>query len=414
MAALTKVISLTYVAFALRTLVPLIVLPFLSYRLAPAEFGAVLAGQSLALTGVILLEWGFNLSGVRDLSAARDADAAAAVVARVLSARLALVPVVLAAVCLLAWATPVLGDRPGRVAATGVLALVIGFTPLWYFQGKSRPAFAAGLELLGAVLSLAAILRLVRAPDDVAPALLAMAAGPAVAYGWGTWRMRRESGRLRVSPREAALALRAGFPIFLVYASGSVQTVASTWLIAVLASAEAAAFYGVAHRLVNVLVAGSFEPIAQAAMPRSVRLAGEDPPRAATFALRLLAVHLAVALAGVAGVYLFGAFAIRLLFAPELAASVEATRLLSWVLLPVALGRAFSFYVLLPLRRDTRMTVAVAAGSLAMLALAVALAPAHGAPGMAAARVAGESVAAGLALLAGLRGLAALRAAAPG
>jgi PST family polysaccharide transporter len=404
-------IGATYVAFALRTLVPLVVLPFLSHRLGTAGFGAVLAGQSLAQFGTILLEWGFNLSGLRDVSAADTDEERAAVVSRVVGARLLLVPPVVAIVCSLAWATPVLGDEPSRILAACALSLAIGLTPLWYFQGRGRAAFAAALELAGALVSLGAILLLVRDPDDVATALLCISAGPACAYAYGTRRLLAEVPWFRLSPREAARALRAGFPIFVAHASGTVQAVASTWLIALLSTAQAAAYYGVAYRLLNVAVAGAFEPLAQVATPRAVRLAAEAPDRVRAFAARLGAVHLAVALAGVAGVHAFGGFVIGLAFAPELAPAIRATELLSWILLPVALARASGFYVLLPLRRDGAITLAVGSGGVAVLLLAVLLAPAHGAEGMVWARLAGETVAAVLATAAAARGLGALSSA---
>jgi O-antigen/teichoic acid export membrane protein len=314
-----------------------------------------------------------------------------------MSARLLLAPIVFAIVAALAWSTPVLGDTLGRILATAAFAVALGVTPLWYFQGKARPAFAAVLELVSALISLGAILVFVRTPEDIAVTLIALTLGPVLSFGYGIVLMYREVGTAPFRLRRAVAALRQGLPIFLVYASTSLQTVASTWLIAFLATVDQAAFFGVAHRLTNIVIAAAFEPIAQVSVPKSVSLVGA-PQKLWPFVLRLLGVHLVLAMGGVIGLYLFTDFVVHLVFSPEMAPSTPATFVLSLALLPLALSRTFNFYWLVPSRRDRNVAIAVASGSAVVVGLAILTVPDLGAMGMAWSRVAGELAAAVLVL----------------
>src|SRR3954453_6436382 len=87
-------IAVTYAAFIIRMLVPLVSLPILSTRLSTESLGEVLSSQSLALMGCIVMEWGYNLTGVRAISAAQGREAFPFAVVRILSARILLAPVV--------------------------------------------------------------------------------------------------------------------------------------------------------------------------------------------------------------------------------------------------------------------------------------------------------------------------------
>src|SRR4051794_39970249 len=98
-------IAVTYAAFIIRMLVPLVSLPILSNRLSTHSLGEVLSNQSLALMGCIVMEWGYNLTGVRDVSAAEGPEALRFAVVRILSARVLLAPVVFGVVSIVALAT---------------------------------------------------------------------------------------------------------------------------------------------------------------------------------------------------------------------------------------------------------------------------------------------------------------------
>src|ERR1700733_13082025 len=67
---LSNVLAL-YAVQGLNYLVPLLLLPYLLRVLSPEGYGSLMLAQSLLGYGMILAEFGFNLTSARDISVAR-------------------------------------------------------------------------------------------------------------------------------------------------------------------------------------------------------------------------------------------------------------------------------------------------------------------------------------------------------
>jgi O-antigen/teichoic acid export membrane protein len=116
---------------AIGLLVPLLTVPYLARTLHPAGWAPVLLAQALAAWVVMLLDYGFELSGARAVATARAAGRElAAVVWRIQGAKLLLLP--LGALLLLgaAWALPALRADGALVAWALLFALARGGTGL--------------------------------------------------------------------------------------------------------------------------------------------------------------------------------------------------------------------------------------------------------------------------------------------
>src|SRR6185436_9200848 len=96
---------------------------------------------------ILVLEYGFDLSGTRAVARVRhDATALPAVVRGVQSAKLLLVPLAMC-VLLIAFATvPALHAHREFLPWTLAFALFRGLNPFWYFQGIERIHGAALVE----------------------------------------------------------------------------------------------------------------------------------------------------------------------------------------------------------------------------------------------------------------------------
>lgn len=57
-----------YLAQGTNYLFPLLLLPYLSRTLKPEEFGVFAAGQAFGVALLFLLEYGFSLSGTREVA----------------------------------------------------------------------------------------------------------------------------------------------------------------------------------------------------------------------------------------------------------------------------------------------------------------------------------------------------------
>lgn len=382
----------TYGFFLLRTLIPLALLPALSHALGAEGFGIALSMQSLGLIGSLVVQYGFHVSASREIGLATEQEQIKRISSKVFGAQAVTCLVAAVLVAIGGAFTGIFEGSIWPIASAVLFTLGTGLSPAWYFRGTGRAATGIGLEVIGQVVSLLVIVIFVRGAEQLELSLLAVALGPVLSTIIGLVWMGRELGGLEMPSRSAVReALQVGFPLFLVRASSSGFTFGSVWIVGLLATAQDAAYFGVAAKLIGAITVMS-QPITFTLLPNIARAAKQSRMSAFRVALKWGGALLFVAVCGVAGVYILGDFVIGLLFADDMAPSANLTKLLSWVCILVAIKETMGDLVLIPLHRDRIVAGAVIFGGASGLALALLLVPSWGSTGMVLARMVAESL----------------------
>ena len=380
-------VALLFSAHAAGLLVPLLTVPWLARVLGPEGWAPVLVAQALAGWAILVLEFGFDLAGTRDVAQAATGESLARTAAAVQRARFLLTPLVAIGVIL---AARLLGQEPRLIAGTVGFVLARGLSPYWFFQGTHRLRFATFVETSGKLLPAVAVFALVRAPGDGWRVLALQAVGAGVATLLLTWRMHRQHALPAVTTRDALDALRAAAPMFGARAASGLYLQANLLILSAAAPVAAVAAFGGAEKIVRAAI-NLLTPLNQAIFPRISLLARESPSRAMTEIRRALAVIVGLALFGALVTALFGGTVVGLLLGPRYASSVPVLRLLVLVIPLVAAGTVLGIYWALPWRRERLFLAAVVLGGAVNLLLAAWLVPRYDALGMAAAVVTAET-----------------------
>ena len=384
---LAHAVALLFSAHALGLVVPLLTVPWLARVLGPAGWAPVLVAQALAAWAILVLEFGFDLAGTRDVAQSESADAMARTAAAVQRARLLLTPVVSIGVV---GAAMLLGHEHRLVAGTVVFVVARGLSPYWFFQGKQRIRTAAFVDTLGKLLPALAMFVLVREAGDAWRVLALQAAGAALATAALSVRMHRQHTLPSVSTGEALEALRAAAPMFAARAASGLYLQANTLILSLAAPAVAVATYGGAERIARAAI-NLLTPLTQALFPRISQLAKSDPAQALTEIKRTLLVLTGLAVGGAVLIALLGKTVIALLLGASYTSSVAVLRVLVATFPLVAAGTVLGIYWALPWRRERLFLGAILLGGAVNLTLAVLLVPRWSAMGMAIAVVAAES-----------------------
>ena len=201
-------------------LLPLLMLPYLARVLGPSGFGVLAVGQSLAQYFSLVVEYGYSLSATREVAQHRDDPSRLArILSGVLGARLFLgLIVTLLALSLGTW-VPVLREHPALLWSGVLWAIALGFSPIWYFQGRERLREIALVEVLAKATAVVGIFALVRAPVDAYKVMLLQGLAPLVASGVAWVWAWREVGFLRPRFVYACEALRLGWSLFFSFAA---------------------------------------------------------------------------------------------------------------------------------------------------------------------------------------------------
>lgn len=383
---LRRALALLFGAHALGLLAPLLTVPWLARQLGPTGWAPVLVAQALAGWAILVLEFGFDLAGTRDVAQAESTDAVAHTAATVQRARLLITPLVALGTMGLAAALSLSG---ALIAGTVGYVVARGLSPYWFYQGKQRIRAATVVETLGKVLPAAAVFVVVHDALDGWKVVALQAVFAAAATILLTWRMHAQHALPRVTNSDGIAALRRASPVFLARVAGGLYVQANTLILGAMAPAAAVAAYGGAEKIVRAAI-NLLIPVNQAVYPRLSLLAKTAPERAMRETRWLLMGLVSLGVVGAVGTALLAEPIVRLLLGASFGASVPVMRVLVFTVPLVATGGVLGLYWALPWRREQLFLRAVLLGGVVNLVLAALLVPRFESLGMAVAAVAAE------------------------
>jgi polysaccharide transporter, PST family len=248
-----------YIVHVATYFLPLAVIPYAARVLGPEAWGLLAFFQSLALYGSMLIEYGFGLSGTRELARHRgDAPARARILAGVTAAKL-----LLAAACALLLSGFCLAHaHPGLAAAAVFFALGQGASCVWYLQGVGQTGRIAKAELLFRSFAVILIFALLRRPEQ---AWLLLAVNGAAAWASALYALRviaRDTAILRPTLAAAIETLRLGLSLFFFRSAVSLYTLANAFLLGLFVSPLLVGYYAGAERIAKGFL-GLMQPLGQ-------------------------------------------------------------------------------------------------------------------------------------------------------
>lgn len=336
-------------AYAARLVMPLLLLPVLSHRLDAADYGVYMYAMAVAQWLSLFIEFGFNLSATRQVSAAVTPEAISHIATDTQNARFTLaVGAALPALGLLLW-SPQFASAPQWVAVAWAYGALTALVPQYYFQGTHRLRDIAGAELVGAVATLGLVTTLVTPTNQAVMLPLLVLAPRLTTTCYLTLRMRRLLGQACLSGYSFASARRSlssGLGLFKFQIYVSLYTSFNLILAGHFFSAAQIGAYASADRIMRAGL-GFFSQISAAVFPKFVamRSAGDSNLQRA----RLIAIGgmLCLGLLGAATVWLAAPMLSRLLFgnAHELAADI--LRIQAIVVPAIAISSVISIHFLL-------------------------------------------------------------------
>lgn len=381
---------LIYFAYCFRFISPLLLYPLLTRRLGIDGFSIYATAYSIALLTSIIVEYGFNLSGTRDIATATCDKGRGLIVSQVSKAKALLcLPAVVIGFALGA-TNPVVAENPDVTLAAVIIGCALGLSAFWYFQGMRRIILAVSLEVSGQVAGLTATFLLVQQPSDTVLALVIQAIAITFTSVFGIVIMlRRYPHRPRSTFKEAAGALASGFPIFISRSAVMVYSMAGVFILGLTSTAVQAAWYGAAERIIAP-AAALLRPMSTILLPRLSAQASIDPFKAAKTAVQIAAATGSLYLIGAVGVCVLSALLFRVIFGPSFADGAPVLTVLAFVMPVAALNTIIVNQLMVALRLDQKIAHVVLTGALVSLVSAFFLSRSFGGVGMAASRLLSE------------------------
>lgn len=386
-----NIASLTFLQ-AINCVVPLITLPYLVRVLKPAHFGLLSFVQGIVLYFDFFVDFGFNFSATRSLAACLHTPAS---ISRIfwstLFAKIGLLFVSCLALAILVIFTPKLRELLTLFSVAALSLLGTTLFPLWLFQGLERLKPAAAALGVARLLTIPAIILLVKQPQDYIRAgaiQFSVELGASLLAALFIFR-RIDISWYRPSLANICEAYKQGWPLFLSGSALFISTLSTPVILGAFAGMAEVGYFSAADKLIRAAIS-TLNPLSQAFYPR-VLAAKRDSTAAALRVIRksLVAV-MAFSIIGAAATLLFAVPLCRLILGKSFEPSIAVLQCLAP--LPILFGflTIFGTQTMLVFNMDATLTRIMFASAIVNLPLTALLSLHFGAIGAA---VASDTVA---------------------
>ncbi|GIW24934.1 oligosaccharide flippase family protein [Meiothermus sp.] len=249
-------------------ILPLVTLPYLARVLGPHVFGLLAFYQAFALWFSVIFEYGFNLSGTREVARFRgNKERLGRLASSILGAKLLLLLFSLLLLAPFAVLVPTLREHLLYLLWALIQAIAFGFSPFWYFQGTERLLKPVVLEFTLRLLSTIGIFVLVNNPDDGWKALALQATSGLFTTFISLFWVYREVGCVKLSCNSSLELIYQGWNLFVLKSLQSLYGSVNAFILGLLADSLAVGYYSGAEKLYKATLS-LMSPILQALYPR--------------------------------------------------------------------------------------------------------------------------------------------------
>ena len=362
---------------------PLLLIPWLTRVLGPAGWGLVAFSQAFAQLLYMCVEYGFQLSATRELSARRESrEHRMVILSEVTAAKFLLLCIVAATSVTALGAIPHFQSHPLHLLSALIWMAGQSANMGWFYQAieRLRPALIA--DLSAGLVSSAAILALVRSPEDGWKVLLlqgcASLATAALAFCWAL----AGSGVVRPAWSGILARLRSGRHVFGFRFALGLYSFGNPFVLGWFTSAAAVGHFSGAEKIARALPLIVY-PMAQALLPRvsfHAHAGSEKANRLSVIALIVAA--LVGLLAGLTA--LIGApVLVRMLLGDAYRVSEDILRVLAFLCPLVSVNTVLAYQWLLPRFLDAQLTGLTVIAGVLNIGFSLLFVPPYGAVGMA-------------------------------
>ena len=378
-----NIISL-YLVHIVRLVLPLVLMPLLTRRVSADVFGLYIFTISLGAWLSLFVEYGFNISGTKDIAVVKEGAKQTKFVSGVYSGKilllLALCPFVIGVYFLL----PLAYENPYWLCAAVISAICSGFMPVFYFQGVENAKPLAVIEVVLGVVFVGVIFHFVNSDADSTAIPAAIMVSRILALLLGLWLLIKKLGIrcLYFSANLGFSALLQGKHCFVLQALTALYTSFNVVLLGYWVNVTGVAVYGASERLLRAGL-GFIGQASNALFPRVARLQNEDVKRFNMIRLASLLVFTLLGFLGVVVTHVLAPRVVPWLFNNQLNQAIEVVNVLAWVIPAIAISNVLGFQFLLLERKEKYLNAIIACGGVLNVGLAFILVPKLGYIGMA-------------------------------
>ena len=321
-------------------LLPLLTFPYLVRVLGVDKFGLVMFAQAFMVYFTMLAEYGFNLSGTREISTHRNNHTRVVqIFSSIMLARLILILVGFIAMNIIVFSFEKFAQNWLLYYATYGMVVGTALFPVWFFQGVEKMKYISILSLVAKSIFTISIFIFVNETSDYIYVPLINALGYIVVGIISLFIIQKDFHvAIQIQPlKRIKIQFLRGWNIFISKISINLYTATNTFILGVFTNETTVGYYAIAEKVVRI-VTSLFAPFYQAIYPYIVALVKKSKKSSKQFINKVFFYTFFISLFIWTVLYVFSGTLFNIIFGSHVAVSIELFKILSplIVILPVA------------------------------------------------------------------------------
>lgn len=346
-----KNVSLLFVAQLVSYIIPILEVPILARALGVNEYGHVLLIQTTALLCSLVVEYGYSLSGSRQVALyVGDKSLLAKIYNEITSAKIILAVVIVVA-SLIVLCTANVGIRPQEALWGYLYFFAFGFSSIWLFQGLEKITFPVVFEVCLRFIGLLVLFVFISKPADATKALMIMSSFALLNTVVGFYLVYRVVGGFSFKFKGGINQIKEGFHSFLYKSSNNIMMSAGPALVGAMCGQAAVAKFAPAEKIVKASV-GLVGPVLIGLYPCLSRKLLQSTDLNLKLSFFIVAGLFAAGVLGAAFIFVLGDYFIYLMLGPGFEEAIVILRILVFVIPFRMMNQAMGLTIFMPLGKD--------------------------------------------------------------
>lgn len=327
-----------------------ILLPYLVRVLGVDKFGAIAFMQGIVQYCIILVDYGFNLTGPRDIAKEKSTSQIAFIFSNIMGAKLLLFILICCLsrmfIMLLSYMNIYFNERLYWVVF--LLALGNLIFPVWFFQGIQQMRYITIVNVMARSITVLLVFLFVKGPSDYLLAALFQSTTLILAGLFSYFIIIKNFNYILVRPTISGImkTFKTGWHIFLSTIAINLYTTTNIVLLGFFTNETVVGYFSTANKLIDS-VKGIMFTINQAVYPYASQKLKNNKKEFWPFIKKYAKVYIGSTSAGSLMLVIFAPWIILLLFGDEYKNSIVILQILSISLPIISISNIFGIQILL-------------------------------------------------------------------
>lgn len=373
----------TFLLQLLNYVLPLVLIPYLTRMLGKEGFGKVAFTQSFVSLANVLIEYGFSLSATREISQNRnDKNLLNKIVTLTIFSRFFLLTITFLIITPLFLVIPIFKQDIELFFVSYLLLFSLSLSTDWYFLGIENVKISSFAIIFGKILLLLLTFSVIKKNTDPVYYLIIFGTTTFISNIINILIVKRHVNFFLPNLKEVLLNLKNSISLFIFRITVSLYTSANAFLIGLILSPAQVGIYAGAEKIVKAM-SGIWTPLMQVIYPRISNLVKENIQNAKKL------LNIVIVLFGIIGIsltiilFLGAEFLSNIILGSAYSESIVIIKILSPVVLLIAMSNILGILWLLPLKRDKNFNYLIMIAGITNIILGLPLTIALGTIGMA-------------------------------